>query len=361
MNPAHILVDSLVDRGLTNAQMGNAREIIRRLDPAQFHVSVFHCAEPDDSIAKRPNTRLIKLPARRRTFRILAEFLTGPHDVLFYLKSSPASKWYLRLRQKWSDRRITVGTVESQANLRDEPTITPEGVQLWEETVLRCDYLFSNSKAVRKSLEREYGRRSEIVPTGVDTNFFTPSLERRGNPRPRVLFCGSLRPFKQPQTVVEAAARFPQADFVLAGEGIMAHELKKRIARERLPNVRLLGLLDAEGLRTEYQRAEIFLFPSNWEGSPKVILEAAACGLPVVARKDYEPETVIDGKTGYLVRSDEELFLRLGELLRNSDLRRTFGEAGRKHIEQFDWEAITRRWEEVFLGLMAEQAKGSAA
>ena len=361
MNPIHILVDSLADRGLPNAQMGNAREIIRRLDPARFQVSVFHLAEPDELIAKRPRTRLIKLPARRKTARIFAEFLTGQHDLLFYLKSSPASRWYMRLRERWRDGRITIGTVESQSNLRDEPTITPEGIRLWEDTVLRCDYLFSNSNAVQKSLEREYGLRSRVVPTGVDTNFFTPDPKRLANARPRVLFCGSLRPFKQPQTVVEAAARFSQADFILAGEGFMAEELKARIARERLSHVMLRGLLSAEELRAEYRMADVFLFPSSWEGSPKVILEAASCALPVIARKNYEPETVVDGETGYLARSDEELFLRLNELLRNPEQRRRFGEAGRKHVEQFDWGCITRRWEEVFVGLLHEQARGTAA
>lgn len=361
MRLVHILVDSLADRGLPNAQMGNAREIIRRLDPARFQVSVFHSSEPDERLALRPHTRLVKLPARRKTARILAEFLTGEHEVLFYLKSSPASKWYMRLRRKWKDRRITVGTVESQSDLRNEPTIAPDAVRLWEETVLRCDHLFSNSRMVRQSLEHEYGRDSLIVPTGVDTKFFAPGPERSQHSRARVLFCGSLRPFKQPQTVIEAAARFPQADFVLAGEGFMAAHLQARIERERLPNVRLLGLLAADELRTEYQRADVFLFPSSWEGSPKVILEAAACGVPVIARRNYEPETVVDDETGYLAKSDEELFFRLDEMLRNPERRKKFGAAGRKHIQQFDWDFITCRWEEIFLGLVGEKATGAAA
>ncbi len=51
MTPVRILVDSLADQGLTNAQMTNAREIIRRLDPDRFHVSVFCGGVPDRSIA----------------------------------------------------------------------------------------------------------------------------------------------------------------------------------------------------------------------------------------------------------------------------------------------------------------------
>jgi glycosyltransferase involved in cell wall biosynthesis len=365
MTPVRILVDSLADQGLTNSQMTNAREIIRRLDAARFHVSVFFGGTPDRAIEQRPNTRLIRLPQRRRTVRILREFALGRHDILFYVKSAPASRVYLSLRnlglrKRLKDRCITIGTIESQSDLRNEPTVAPEAVHLWERTVLRCDYLFSNSGSVKQSLQREYGLPSEIVPTGVNTSFFTPDWERPANLRPRVLFVGSLRPFKQPQLLLEAAARFSGADFVLVGEGLMAEELKARIAREQLKNVTLTGLLGAEQLKEQYQKADIFLFASTWEGSPKVLLEAAASGLPVIARNNYQPETVVDGETGYLVGSDDEVFVRLQELLSRPEQRRKFGEAGRKHSELFDWDTVTRRWEEVFLDLMSRQTAALA-
>src|SRR2546425_3504845 len=214
MTPVRVLVDSFADKDLPNAQMSNAREIISRLDPAQFHVSVFVLGEPDTIIAQRPNTRLIPLPSHGQTPRIFREFAFGNYDVLFYLKSSPATKWYMRLPPNFKHNRISIGTIESQSDLRNERTIVPEAVRLWEQTVLRCDYLFSNSRAVKQSLQSVYGLPSDVVPTGVDTNFFTPAWDRPANPRTRVLFVGSLRPFKQPQLLLDAAARFPQADFV---------------------------------------------------------------------------------------------------------------------------------------------------
>jgi glycosyltransferase involved in cell wall biosynthesis len=361
MKPVRILVDSFADKGLTNAQMGNAREIIRRLDPVRFHVSVFCVGEPDPLIVARPNTRLIALPRRRQTVRILQEFVFGHHDILFYVKASPASKYYLRLRRVWKDNRITIGTVESQSDLRNEPTIAPEAIRLNEQTVLRCDRLFSNSAAVQRSLKSEYGLPSEVVPTGVDTKFFRPDWNRPPNSRPRVLFVGSLRPFKQPQLILDAAARFPVADFVISGTGMMEQELRTRVQKESLANVRLTGLLPAEDLRQEYQQSDIFLFASAWEGSPKVILEAAASALPVIARSSYEPETVVDGETGYLVSSDAELFARLEQLLAKPDLRRRLGSAGRKKSEQFDWDLITRDWEEIFLRLISQKASARQA
>src|SRR5262245_21844371 len=106
-------MDSFADAGLPNAQMGNAREIALRLDPARFHVSMFVSGEPDVRLAQRPNTRLLALPKKRQTLGILREFLWGDHDILFYLKSSPASWSYMKLRQARKDQRIVIGTMES--------------------------------------------------------------------------------------------------------------------------------------------------------------------------------------------------------------------------------------------------------
>jgi glycosyltransferase involved in cell wall biosynthesis len=360
MDLCRILVDSCADGGLTNAQMSNAREIICRLDPQRFRVTVFHRNAPDARIVARPNTRFIPLPERRQSATILKTFLSGQQDIIFYLKASPAAKWYMRLRGMRADGCITVGTVESRSNLIDEPTILPEVIRLWEQTVLRCDCLFSNSRAVAQHLAQYYGLASEIIPTGVDTSYFVPNDRKTAGPA-RVLFVGSLRPFKRPDLLLDAAARFPNAEFVIVGDGVMRADLANRVHRENLRNVKLCGALGCEEVRDHYQNADIFLFPSTWEGSPKVILEAAACGLPVIARRSYQPETVLNGATGFLVDSDEESLVRLDLLLKDLPFSRSLGTAGRKLSERFDWDSIAERWQETFLRLWRNKRKGRAA
>jgi glycosyltransferase involved in cell wall biosynthesis len=358
MKPIHILVDSFMDEGLTNAQMINAREIVSRLDPDRFSVTAFMRGCPAPQIVARPNTRLIQLPGRLQTIPLLANYLFAKRDILFYLKASPASRWYLKLRPRLRSRNLIIGTIESQTDWQDE-TIGPQTRQLVEETVLRCDYLFSNSEFVRRSLEKNYRLKSEVVPTGVDTEFFTPHWERPANSRPRVLFAGALRIFKGPQVVLDAAQRYPYADFVLVGDGVMAQQLRART--QGLSNVMMKGTLGRNAIREEYRAADIFLFPSRWEGSPRVLMEAAASGLPVIARRDYEPESVIDGKTGFLAATDEELIERLAQLLANPELCRAFGQSGRSHMARFSWDVITRQWEEIFIRLVHAQRKDSRA
>jgi glycosyltransferase involved in cell wall biosynthesis len=359
MKPIRILVDSFADADGLNAQMINARDIISRLDPVRFHVSTFCLREPDARLKQRPSTRLIQLRPRGQTIRILREFIWGEHDILFYPKGSPAVRLYFKMRHLWRDQRIVIGTVESQSDLRNEPSIRPEQIRMFEQTTLRCDLLFSNSFSVQASLKREYGLSSEVTPTGVDTKFFTPVWDRPANPRVRVLFVGSLRPFKGPQLMLQAAARFPSAEFVIVGDGVMATELEKQAREAGLRNVKFLQAMNRMDLREQYRHADVFLFPSKWEGSPKVILEAAACGLPVIARNDYKPESVVDGETGYLGGSDDELLERLGVLLANSELRRRMGQAARALSEQFDWDLIVRCWEDVFARVVSSD--GSSA
>src|SRR5579863_2079894 len=160
MKPVKILVDSFADEALTNAQMINAREIVSRLDPDRFAVTMFIQGVPAPKIVARSNTRLIQLPHRLQTIPLLRQFLFGGHDIVFYLKASPASRWFLKLRSRQRSHCTVIGTIESQTDWQDE-TITRQTIRLIEDTVLRSDYLFSNSAAVKRSLGKNYGLRSE--------------------------------------------------------------------------------------------------------------------------------------------------------------------------------------------------------
>ena len=358
MQPVKILVDSFADEGLTNAQMINAREIVSRLDSDRFSVTMFVRGTGDPQLVRRPNTRLIHLPGHLQTIPLLGHFLFGGQEILFYLKASPAGRWFLKLRSLCRTDCIIASTIESQTDWRDE-TITRRTIRMIEETVFRSDYLFSNSAFVKRSLEVNYGLASEVVPTGVDTDFFTPNWDRRANPRPRVLFVGALRAFKGPQLILAAAQCHPDADFIVVGDGVMGQELRER--SRGLANVVIRGTLGRMAVREEYRAADIFVFPSHWEGSPRVLMEAAACGLPVIARKDYEPESVVDGETGFLASSDEEMLVCLNRLLANRELCLSFGRSGRSHVARFSWDVITRQWDAIFTRLALSARKDAAS
>jgi glycosyltransferase involved in cell wall biosynthesis len=93
------------------------------------------------------------------------------------------------------------------------------------------------------------------------------------------------------------------------------------------------------------------------EGHPQVLGQAAACGLPAVAMEKYRPDYVVNGQTGYLVKSDIELSQKLGALLADEDLRIKMSAAAARHALQFDWDKVTRDWESVFVEAAAKRRK----
>jgi hypothetical protein len=86
---------------------------------------------------------------------------------------------------------------------------------------------------------------------------------------------------------------------------------------------------------------------------------AAVNGLAVIARKDYEPKSVMDGKTSFPAATGEELIGRLAQLLASPDLCRTLERAAPCHGSRSNWEVITGQWETIFTPLVLAQRKDS--
>jgi glycosyltransferase involved in cell wall biosynthesis len=97
--------------------------------------------------------------------------------------------------------------------------------------------------------------------------------------------------------------------------------------------VRFLGfVVDMDNF---YRNIDLFVLTSAWEGCPNVILEAMHQGLPLVAFNNSSlPEIVIDNYNGFLVKNEDERDLaeKVEVLIRDSSLRKKFGEAGRQIV-----------------------------
>jgi phosphatidyl-myo-inositol dimannoside synthase len=146
----------------------------------------------------------------------------------------------------------------------------------------------------------------------------------------------------------------PAPELTLVGDGPQRLRLERLVADLGLSGcVRLTGALPRSGVVAELQRAHAFALPVrtrlaglNPEGLGLAALEAAACGLPVVVgRSGGAPETVRDGRTGYVVPPADHYAVaaRLVELLADPARSRTMGEAGRRFVaEQFSADRARR-------------------
>lgn len=354
MDRVRVLFLPPVDAGNVNAQSLNVREIALRFDRQRFQVTLWFEHSPDPRLLSIPGIRLKRLPARRRTLWILKEMLSG-YDIIGYMDYSPASYIFLRLPRLLRRGAKAVLHAEAPATQLVNPSRT---LRLLYEGVIRvCDFYTGITEFVARDVRNSVGKKvSHILPVGVDTSFFTPPAGR-ANSVPVILFAGTVIQRKGPQIVLEAAAHFPNAIFRIVGAARDGFDevLRERIAQFDLHNVTLEGPKSQPQLLEIMRNSDIFVLPSRLEGMPKVSLEAAATGLPCVLFRDYQTPSVIDRVTGFQVGSNEEMMEALARLIADPGLRAQMGKKAREHVERFNWDVVSRQWQDAYLEIAAAQ------
>lgn len=198
----------------------------------------------------------------------------------------------------------------------------------------------SEGRTVRESGVIDPGR-VRVIPNGVEVSSGTKrvplDLDALGlDPRrPCAAVIGLLNVAKGQDLAIDALGACPELQLLLVGHGEEREALEARAARLGVAgSVRLLGFRSdvAEILAS----VDLLLLPSRWEGMPYVVLEAMACGVPVVATPvDGAVDLIEDGGTGWLARevSASALGETLGQVLAlTADERRDVGERGREHV-----------------------------
>jgi glycosyltransferase involved in cell wall biosynthesis len=205
-----------------------------------------------------------------------------------------------------------------------------------------------------------------IVPNGVDVEKFHPQwpnpnlLTEWGIPNDAqtVGIVAALRPEKNHELFLQAAAivhkQKPDVHFLIAGNG------PRRAALERMASeLSLAKVVHFLGTRSNIPEIlncmGVFVLTSHSEANPVSILEAMACERPVVATHvGSVPETVLDGRTGYLVPPGdaEQVADRTLHLLQNAELAATLGRNGREQIlARWSVERMVLGYEELIEGI----------
>jgi teichuronic acid biosynthesis glycosyltransferase TuaC len=157
-----------------------------------------------------------------------------------------------------------------------------------------ADVRLAVSEDLCRSMDRLAGQgQSVLVPNGVDREVFFPGERRAARQRlglnpagPLVLVVGHLIPRKDPlrALAVFAAGAPANAELVFLGRGELEGELRGALRAQGLePRVRLIGEAPAQSLGDWYRAADLLLLTSRREGRPNVVIEALACGCPVLA------------------------------------------------------------------------------
>ncbi len=221
----------------------------------------------------------------------------------------------------------------------------------------QLDIVYVNSEDYRKCwVDRGIpAEKLKILPRGLDTKLFSKSRREESFWRSRglregevgMLFVGRISKEKNLDTLVAATRRLAEWQTpvrpIFVGEGPYLAEMKKL-----LPDAIFTGYLKGEYLAKAYASADFFVFPSTTDTFGNVVIEAQACGLPVIVSDVGGPRDLVShGKDGFITKALDsvELSEAIRRLSEDPGLRDRLGAAARAKVENRDWtEAFQKFW-----------------
>jgi teichuronic acid biosynthesis glycosyltransferase TuaC len=199
--------------------------------------------------------------------------------------------------------------------------------------------------------------KTTVLRNGVDLAMFEPSgregaRARLGLTGPTLLSVGHLIERKAHDLVIGALTELPDYRLLIAGDGPERAKLVAQVARLGLGDrVRFLGSVSHSELREIYAACDALVLASSREGWPNVLLEAMACGTPVVASRAWgNPEVVQRPEAGVLMdeRTESGVAQGVERLFRELPTR----DATRHYAEQFSWEATSKGQHALFQSIL---------
>lgn len=355
---------------LKNFNVGIGR-YSRELIEAIGRVDRAHCYEvlvPDDSyrFPDRPNIRyrLIRFPLFRARFWIqAAPLLAHRHDVLHL----PYDACVALKRGKLI---TTVHDIKPMLF----PVLAPHHnvKSMFEQAIIgdkwaRIDHVVTDSECSKRDIVTHLKvpeHRLTVVYPGVDLKRFRPTepqpqisnLERSTHPaRPYVLSVGGADPTKNLEVLIDAFARLPGPlrdayDLVLVGDLKGRQHLREQVYHVGLEKqIHFAGIVADERLIELYQQATLFVFPTLYEGFGLPVLEAMACGAPVLCSNVASlPEVAGDAAILFDPLDRRGLSAIIGQVLPDADMRRQLRDRGRQQASKFSWDDTARQMVRVY-------------
>jgi glycosyltransferase involved in cell wall biosynthesis len=264
-------------------------------------------------------------------------------------------------------RKTSLIYVEHQANdLKSRAQWIASAVTLW-----CCDAVVYLTEEYRQQVVDQLSAlsrapaRSLIIPNGIDTGYFRPLSTPRENIQTlRVGMQARFTETKDHETLIRAFGMLQGgATLWLAGDGATRPRCEKLVADLGLSDkVFFLGMLDEHELLAFLQSLDIYVHATLGETQSTAILQAQACGLPMVAsRVSGVVEQVHDGTNGLLVaeRDSDGLALVLTELCRDPLLRHKLASSARDSVLKYDNQAMWEGYFDLFQSLRLPATPGT--
>ena len=227
-------------------------------------------------------------------------------------------------------------------------------IRLADELVVPSEYLVK--------VFAEFGLRAKAINNLIEVDDF--SFRERKQLRPRFLTNRNLEPHYGVDCVLRAFAKIqkahPDARLTVAGAGSQFTSLQNLAEELGLQNIVFVGRVEPDSIYAQYDAADVYLNGSRIDNQPLSILEAFACGIPVVTTDAGGiPDIVADGTTGFVVPVDDHELMAeraLSVLEKPQDTvkitRRAFNEC-----QKFKWQSVGEQWNELYKSLTEPEGR----
>ena len=211
-----------------------------------------------------------------------------------------------------------------------------------------ANQVIANSEILRElALKIAPKQPITLIGNGVDTQKFYPA-PTLPNSKLTLVSTGRLTERKGYQFVIPALASYTDIELWLIGEGELRDTLKQMAQKAKI-TAQFLGYRSQDEIVTYLQQADIFILPSSNEGMSNSLLEAMACGLPVIVTDVGGTKELLQNN-GILVEKESSESIREAiQTYRNQpELLKIHGANSRKITEEMSWEAKTQEFFQAF-------------
>jgi len=226
----------------------------------------------------------------------------------------------------------------------------------------QCAFHIAVSSYARSTIAHYTGDTDKlrVLPNGVDVSVFKP-LQNRSKPKPnQILFVGLMRRVKGIDILLNAMRRLvdrqPDLKLVFVGGGVYRDYIEQEKEFRRMAhelgiekNIEFAGIKSPEEVANYMRESTLLVLPSRAETFGVVLIEALACGIPVVATKCGGPEDIVNEKVGRLVPKEDANALTeaIAEVIAERD--KYDAQQLREYVLQnFSWENIARRMIDLY-------------
>lgn len=212
-------------------------------------------------------------------------------------------------------------------------------------------FVIANSEDLReKALKTKFVQDVGIISNGVDCNKFKPSSIVKKNDKLNVLYVGRLNKIKNLHILIESIKKLDNVQLNIVGDGPEMNNLKKLVEKFKInKKVKFYGKKPHDELIKIFQENSVYVQPSLNEGMSNTVLEAMACGLPIISTNTGGVSKLIKDN-GFIVETSNVQAIKdkLQELINNRILIENMGKKSRTIALEMSWDKVADEYKELY-------------